>query len=95
MTDTTRLFGFINYSFDFEIEATNVADGLDSVVHAPLGVVLWQQWRALPAENGRSTSLTEVVSIEASVFVMYTVTSNLDSSHRELREKIASLAEQQ
>lgn len=93
-TDTTRLFGFINYSFDYEIEATNVADGLDSVVHAPLGVVLRQKWRVLSAENGHST-LTEMVSIEASVFVMFTVTSNLDSSHRELREKIAALAEQQ
>jgi hypothetical protein len=93
VTDTIRLLGFINYSFDYEIEATNVADGLDSVTHAPLGVVLRQQWRA-SAENGRST-LTEMVSIEASVFVMHTVTSNLDSSHRELHERIASLAEQQ
>jgi len=93
VTDTTRLFGFINYSFDYEVEATNVANGLDSVVRAPLGVVLRQQWRVLSAENGRST-LTEMVSIEASAFVVYTVTSNLDSSHREIREKIAALAEQ-
>lgn len=94
VTDTTRLFGFINYTFDYEIETTNVADGLDSVVHAPLGVVLRQQWRALSAENGQST-LTEAVSVEASHLVMYTVTSNLDSSHREIREKVAALAEQQ
>ena len=93
-TDTIRLFGVINYSFDYEIEATNVANGLDSVAHAPLGVVLGQQWRVLSAENGHST-LTEMVSIEASAFVMYTVTNNLDSSHREIREKIAALAEQQ
>ena len=94
MTDNIRLFGFMNYSFDYEIEATNVADGLDSVVRAPLGVILRQQWRASSAENGQST-LTERVSIEASVFVMFTVTGNMDSSHKELREKIAALAEQQ
>jgi hypothetical protein len=94
VTDTIRFFGFLDYSFDYEIETINLADGLDSVVRAPMGVVLRQQWRAPSAENGRSI-LTEVVSIEASAFVMYSVTRNLDSSHRELREKLASLAEQQ
>jgi len=92
LTDTTRLFGLIDYSFDYEIDTTNVADGMDSVVRAPLGVVLRQQWRVSPAENGRSV-LTEIVSVEASAIVMFIVTANLDSSHRELREKLASLAE--
>ena len=46
------------------------------------------------AEIGQST-LTETVSVEASVFVMFTVTGNMDSSHKELREKVAALAEQQ
>jgi hypothetical protein len=91
VTDVIRLFGFINYSFDYEVDATSVADGQDSVVRAPLGVVLCQQWRVAPAQNGQST-LTEAVSVEASVLVMHTVTGNLDSSHRELRDKIAALA---
>jgi hypothetical protein len=92
LTDTIRLLGLVNYSFDYEVDATHIADGLDSVVRAPMGVVLHQQWRVSPAENGRST-LTEVVSVEASAFVMVTVTGNMDSSHRKLREKIAALAE--
>ena len=93
LTDTLRLFGFVNYSFNYEVDTTHVADGLDSVVRAPMGVVLRQNWRVSPAENGQSV-LTEVVSVEASAIVMYSVTGNLDSSHRELREKLASLAEQ-
>ena len=93
LTDTIRLFGLIDYSFDYEIDTTNVADGMDSVVRAPMGVVLRQQWRVLPAENRRSV-LTEIVSVEASAIIMYTLTANLDSSHRELRERLASLAEQ-
>src|SRR5258706_2405576 len=81
VTDTTRLFCFINYSFDYEVEATYVANGLDSVVRAPLGVVLRQPCSVLSAENCQFT-LTEIVSIEAYAFVMYIVTSNLDFSHR-------------
>lgn len=61
VTDPTCLFGTINYSF---VRLQNCAiDGLDSVVRAPLGVVLRQQWRAPSAQDGRST-LTEIVSLD-------------------------------
>ena len=93
LTDTTRLFGFVNYSFNYEVDTVHVANGLDSVVRAPMGVVLRQQWRVSATENGCSV-LTEAVSIEASAAVMFTVTGGMDSSHRELRESLASLAEQ-
>lgn len=94
VTDKVPLLGdILPLDLDYTVDANFTSDGLRSVVNAPLGVKLKDDWVVVPGPTNGTSVVTENVTVEATVLTMFTVTSNLDDSHKKLLQDLAKLAE--
>jgi hypothetical protein len=94
VTDKVPLLGeILPLNFNYNVDATFTPDGMKSIVNAPLGVKLKDDWVVTPGTANGTSVVTETVAVEATSFTMFTVTSNLDDSHKKLLQDLAKLAE--
>lgn len=78
ITDTVPILGSIAATIDYTVDTTSSKNGLNSIVHAPMGVELKDNWSVAAGAKSGTSVVTESVDVSASRVVMLTVTSNLD-----------------